>query len=132
MGKCSEVVPAIKIDHAGICEVEPGVAGVELDDIEPALGAEDGKGGFAGDLCRTLGHPDQQPGLILVAENSRIQQACDFHAPHARTQIARSEDGVLLEALCKIVHREPFTVLENRNFAPMFRNGTNRTLEAVD
>jgi hypothetical protein len=47
-------------------------------------------------------------------------------------QIPRCENGVLAEALCKIVHHEPFAVLDGRAFAPAFRYGTNRTLKAVD
>jgi len=55
-----------------------------------------------------------------------------MHALYARMQIPRCENGVLAEALCKIVHHEPFAVLEGRAFAPAFRDGTNRTLEAAD
>lgn len=113
-GAPGRVVPSIKVDDAGIAQVEPGIAGVEFKDLKSALGTEDGKGGFAGNLYRALRHPYQQPGFVLVSKHPRIQQACHFHALHTRAQVARPENGVLSEALCKIVHHERFAVLEDR------------------
>ena len=105
------------------------ISRVEFEHFKMAVRAQNRKRGFAWDLRRTLRHPDQQPGLILKAEDSRIQQACHLHALHARADVLRPEYGVLSKTLRQIVYHEPFGVLEYRSFARRFatkRNGVRK------
>ncbi len=112
MGEGGEIILPVEADDAGIAQIEPGIARVEFQHLKPTFGTQDGKGCFARDLRRPFRHSHQQPGLFLKSKDSRIQQACHFHAFHARTQVPRPEDWILAEALRQIVHHEPFEIRE--------------------
>jgi hypothetical protein len=82
-----------------------------LEHFKAALGIQDGKGGFARNLWRAFGHPDQQPDLILIPKYPGIQKARHFHACEARTEVPWPEDRVLPEALCQIAGHALFAFL---------------------
>jgi hypothetical protein len=127
MGEGSEIILPIEADDTWIGQIEPWIARVEFQHLEPPVGTQDGKGCFTRDLCRALRHSHQQPGLLLKSKDSRIQQACHLHAFRARTQVPRPEDRILGKTLRQIVHHGPFGTGKNEA-SPAFRTQTNRVI----
>ena len=108
MGQRREVVLTFKTDDAGIAQIESGITGIEFQDFHLTVGCKDGQRGPARRLFWTLSHADDQPGLALELEHSRIEQTGYLHSRQAGAQVLRPQDGVLFRAICQVVSHSSF------------------------
>src|ERR1039458_7880435 len=108
MGERREVVLTFKTNNAGIAQIESGIAGIEFQDFHLTVGCKDGQRCLARRLFWTLSHANDQPGLALELEHSRLEQTGYLHSRQTGAQVLRPQDGVLFRAICQVVSHSPF------------------------
>src|SRR5688572_16031815 len=101
MGKSSEVIVALIVDHPWIREIKMRIVFIKLKDFDLSI-LMPGNANVALDLFRTLCYTDEQPYFLIKSEYAGIEQAFDHHIFPAGMDVFRSQQRVLCEPSGKI------------------------------